>query len=65
MYGAKAVAPSHGPSQITSKLAKYAGAPMPKVDVMETNQSNAFAIGKNPENVTVAATTDFGPIKQK
>ena len=59
------IPPSYGPSQITSKLAKYAGAPMPKVDIIETNQSNAFATGKNPENETVAATTDFGPIKQK
>jgi len=31
--------------------------PMPKVHVIENDQPNAFATGRNPENASVAATT--------
>ena len=38
-------------------LADGAGMPRPKVYVIESDQPNAFATGRNPENAAVAATT--------
>jgi heat shock protein HtpX len=38
-------------------LADGAGMPRPKVYVIENDQPNAFATGRNPENAAVAATT--------
>jgi heat shock protein HtpX len=42
---------------IVKALAARAGLPMPRVYVIESDQPNAFATGRNPENSAVAATT--------
>lgn len=43
--------------QTTRALADRAGLPQPKIYVIENDQPNAFATGRNPENAAVAATT--------
>ncbi len=55
MYGAKQVE-SGRLVEIVRELAANAGLPMPKVYIIETDQPNAFATGRNPEHAAVAAT---------
>jgi len=59
MYGAREVNRQSAPAfyGIVEQLAANADLPMPKVYVMENEQPNAFATGRNPENAAVAATT--------
>ncbi len=59
MYGARQVDRNTAPTfyATVEQLAANAGLPMPKVYVIESDQPNAFATGRNPENAAVAATT--------
>jgi heat shock protein HtpX len=59
MYGARQVGRNEAPAfhAIVEQLADKAGLPMPKVYLIENDQPNAFATGRNPENAAVAATT--------
>src|SRR5262245_27565886 len=56
MYGAKEVGPTHPLYQITERLTRQAGLPMPRVYLIADPSPNAFATGRNPEHAAVAAT---------
>lgn len=59
MYGARQVDEASAPDlvKMVKQLAENADLPMPKVFVIDNDQPNAFATGRNPENAAVAATT--------
>ena len=59
MYKAKNVTESEAPELygIVRRLAQRAEMPMPKVYIMEQEQPNAFATGRNPKHASVAVTT--------
>ncbi len=59
MYGAQEVGPREAPEYygLVAQLAERAGMPMPKVYIIHSQQPNAFATGRNPQNAAVAATT--------
>lgn len=59
MYGAREVTESEAPDlyNIVRRLAQRAELPMPKVCIIDQDQPNAFATGRNPEHGTVAVTT--------
>ncbi|HRG63276.1 MAG: zinc metalloprotease HtpX [Neisseriales bacterium] len=59
MYQAQEVGPHNAPDlyQMIAELAVRANLPMPKVYVINEEQPNAFATGRNPENAAVAFTT--------
>ena len=58
MHGAREVDEGDALSLVRTvrQLAEQAELPMPKVYVMETEQPNAFATGRNPDNAAVAVT---------
>jgi len=59
MYRAREVDETTSPYlyNMVKGLAGRAGLPMPKVYIIDEDQPNAFATGRNPENAAVAATT--------
>jgi len=59
MFRAKPVTEFESPElySIVRRLAQRAELPMPKVCIMEQDQPNAFATGRNPEHGVVAVTT--------
>jgi heat shock protein HtpX len=59
MYSAKQVSEADAPELCSTvrRLAQKAELPMPKVYIMEQEQPNAFATGRNPKHAAVAVTT--------
>jgi len=59
MSNAQEVGPETAPELfgIVQQLAQRANLPMPKVYLIDEDQPNAFATGRNPQNAAVAATT--------
>lgn len=59
MANAHEVGPAEAPELhgIVQELAQRGGMPMPRVYIIDEDQPNAFATGRNPENAAVAATT--------
>ncbi|HET6516518.1 MAG TPA: zinc metalloprotease HtpX [Thermodesulfovibrionales bacterium] len=59
MYGAREVTESEAPELfgIVRRLSQKAQMPLPRVYVIEEDQPNAFATGRNPEHAAVAVTT--------
>ena len=59
MYNARAIRESEDLHyyRLVRQLAQKAKLPMPKVYIINSDQPNAFATGRNPENSAVAATT--------
>ena len=59
MHNARPVAPGDraGLHAMVAELAGGAGMPVPDVYLIDTDQPNAFATGRNPENAAVAVTS--------
>ena len=59
MYNAQEVDETSAPQFYTMvrELARQANLPMPRVYLIQEDQPNAFATGRNPEHAAVAATT--------
>lgn len=59
MYGAKEVTEAEAPELhgMVRRLTQKAGMPMPKVYIIDADQPNAFATGRNPNHAAVAVTT--------
>jgi len=58
MYGAEEVSRAEAPElhDMVDRLRKRADLPMPKVCIIPSDQPNAFATGRNPDNAVVAVT---------
>ncbi|MCC7347556.1 MAG: zinc metalloprotease HtpX [Variibacter sp.] len=58
MHGAQEVDAATAPDlyRMVQELSQRAGLPMPKVYLMDEEQPNAFATGRNPEHAAVAVT---------
>ena len=63
MYRAQEVTADHPDARVRTyaedvrEMAQRAGLPMPKVTIIESDQPNAFATGRDPAHAAVAATT--------
>jgi heat shock protein HtpX len=59
MHNAEPVTRANAPElyDMVGRLAQNAGIPTPRVFLIRSDQPNAFATGRNPENAAVAATT--------
>lgn len=59
MHGAQPILPGDAQElyEMVDILSKNAGLPTPKVYLINSDQPNAFATGRNPENAAVAVTT--------
>lgn len=59
MYRAREVDEQGAPEfyRMIALLSQRAGLPMPRVYIIDEDQPNAFATGRNPQNAAVAATT--------
>lgn len=59
MYNAQEVDEQSAPQlvRMVREMSERAGIPMPRVYLIDEDQPNAFATGRNPENAAVAATT--------
>jgi heat shock protein HtpX len=59
MYRAQEVTEAEAPQLfgIVRRLVQKAGMPMPKVYIIQQDQPNAFATGRNPQHAAVAVTT--------
>lgn len=55
-YRAKLLPSDHRVTRLVDKLSRKAGLPMPKVYILDQDQPNAFATGRNPKNAAVAVT---------
>jgi heat shock protein HtpX len=58
MHGAQPVTPGQAPELygLVQQLARQAGLPMPQVYLIQTDQPNAFATGRDPQHSAVAVT---------
>lgn len=57
MYNAKEIGSDNNLYEIVKKLSQNANLPMPKVYIINQQQPNAFATGRNPSHAAVACTT--------